>query len=531
MAARHSIGRRRFLSILGGGAAALSALGVQGQTPHPRKKPNILFIFSDDHALRTIGAYGSGFHKTPNIDRLAEQGAVFTRSFCCNSICQPSRAAILTGKHSHLNGVTDNGKPWNPKQMVVTRLLRNAGYQTALFGKWHMHPIPSDEFDTWEVLAGAGGQGRYYNPEFDTRKGRVSRKGYATDLITDRSIKWLKAERDPSRPFFLMCQYKAPHVPRMPPLRMLDRYRDAEIPEPETLFDDYATRHHAADAWMMVGKQEGGILNIYPPMDRVDLENKRLSYLAAMTPEQRDPFLAAYAGENADYRRRREVGELKGRDLERYHYQRFIKDYLRIVDAIDENVGRLLAHLDEQDLARDTVVIYSSDQGYFTGEHGYAEKRWMYEESLAMPFVIRWPGGVKPGIRPDAMIQNIDYAPTFLELAGVPVPDEMQGRSLVPLFKGERPRNWRRIVYYHYYAHGKHNVPRHDGVRTEKYKLIHYYTDDTWEMFDLTEDPNEMRNLYKNAAKSRLRERLRKELARLRRMYAVPRPPEAKVWP
>lgn len=531
MAARHSIGRRRFLSILGGGAAALSALGVQGQTPHPRKKPNILFIFSDDHALRTIGAYGSGFHKTPNIDRLAEQGAVFTRSFCCNSICQPSRAAILTGKHSHLNGVTDNGKPWNPKQMVVTRLLRNAGYQTALFGKWHMHPIPSDEFDTWEVLAGAGGQGRYYNPEFDTRKGRVSRKGYSTDLITDRSIKWLKAERDPSRPFFLMCQYKAPHVPRMPPLRMLDRYRDAEIPEPETLFDDYATRHHAADAWMMVGKQEGGILNIYPPMDRVDLENKRLSYLAAMTPEQRDPFLAAYAGENADYRRRREVGELKGRDLERYHYQRFIKDYLRIVDAIDENVGRLLAHLDEQDLARDTVVIYSSDQGYFTGEHGYAEKRWMYEESLAMPFVIRWPGGVKPGIRPDAMIQNIDYAPTFLELAGVPVPDEMQGRSLVPLFKGERPRNWRRIVYYHYYAHGKHNVPRHDGVRTEKYKLIHYYTDDTWEMFDLTEDPNEMRNLYKNAAKSRLRERLRKELARLRRMYAVPRPPEAKVWP
>jgi N-acetylglucosamine-6-sulfatase len=503
-----------------GAAAGTAVLNVKAR----RRAPNIMFIFSDDHAVRTIGAYGSGLHETPHIDRIAKEGAVFMNSFCCNSICQPSRAAILTGKHSHLNGVTDNGKPWDGTQRIFPRELKKAGYQTMLRGKWHMHPLPENaEFDSWEVLSGAGGQGHYYNPEFVNENGTVVRKGYETDVITDQTIEWLE-QRDPARPFLAMCQFKAPHVPRMPPLRHLERYRDMDFPEPETLFDDYEGRPHAEKAWMMLGRQPEHILNIFPPDDPMQgLKKSAKGYFDRMDPADREAYFAAYAEENAEYFGNR--GQLKPGTKEgtKYRYQRFIKDYLRIVDGIDDNVGRLLQWLDDHGLADNTIVIYSSDQSYFTGEHGFAEKRWMYEEALKMPFVIRWPGVIPPGSRPDALIQNIDYAPTFLEAAGLVPPKEMQGRSLLPLLRGETPADWRKSIYYHYYAHGKHNVPRHDGVRTERYKLMHLYTDDSYELFDLKNDPNELKNMYTDPEYRAVRKRMTQELDDQRNNCKVPK--------
>lgn len=510
--------RRDYLK-LGTAAVGMAALKVSAKT----KKPNILFIFSDDHAVRTIGAYGSGLHKTPNIDRIAAEGAVFQNSFCCNSICQPSRAAILTGKHSHLNGVTDNGKPWDGTQKIFPRELKKAGYQTMLRGKWHMHPVPENgEFDSWEVLSGAGGQGHYYNPEFENEDGKVQRKGYETDVITDETIKWLE-QRDPNRPFLAMCQFKAPHVPRMPHLRYLDRYKDVEFPEPETLFDDYEGRPYAEKAWMMLGNQPEHILNIFDPDDPMKgMKRSSRGYFERMDEADREAYFAAYAEENREYFKRKD--QLKPGSVEgtKYRYQRFIKDYLRIVDGIDDNVGRLLQWLEDNQLADNTIVVYSSDQSYFTGEHGFAEKRWMYEEALRMPFVIRWPGVVKPGSKPEAMIQNIDYAPTFLGAAGLASSRGIQGRSLVPVLQGNTPKDWRKSIYYHYYAHGKHNVPRHDGVRTDRFKLIHMYTDDHWELFDLKNDPNEVKNVYNDPEYKAVREKMERELKRQRKVYDVP---------
>jgi len=499
------------------------------ETKEPQR-PNVLFIFSDDHALRTIGAYSDDFDVTPNIDRIAHEGIIFTNSFCGNSISQPSRATILTGKHSHKNGVILNGSPWNGQQTVFTRLLKDVGYQTALFGKWHLHPAPTDEFDVWEIITGAGGQGFYYNPEYLTQQGVVKREGYITDITTDRTLEWLEDERDTNKPFFVMCQYKAPHVPRMPPLRNLERFKGEKFPEPATLFDNYKTRTHSSTAWMMINGIPDQGQNIFPPEDQMDFSGNKLPYLSRMSSEVRHQYLTAYAEENEEFQKKRAAGELEGDNLTRYRYQRFIRDYLRCVVTIDENVGRLLAYVDEHGLADDTIVIYSSDQGYFTGEHSWAEKRWMYDEAMKMPLLIRWPGHIQPGLHPATMVQNIDYAPTFLDIAGVDIPDEMQGRSLQPAFTQEIPDDWRRIVYYHYYHHGAHNVPRHDGVRTDSSKLIHFYTDDTWELYDLLADPNELNNIYDKPGHAKLQQRMTAELFRLRRMHDVPRPPQAKAW-
>ncbi|VGO13073.1 Arylsulfatase [Pontiella desulfatans] len=517
--------RRSFIRIgaMAAGMAGLSAHAVRA------KKPNILFIFSDDHAQRTIGAYGSGLHNTPNIDRIAEEGAVFKNSFCCNSICQPSRAAILTGKHSHLNGMMDNGNAWDGTQKVFTRELKKAGYQTALRGKWHMVPAPSKgEFDSWEILDGFGHQGCYYKPIFLGEDGEFEKDGYSTDVITDRAIEWMERDRDPNKPFLMMCQYKAPHVPRMPHVRYLDRYKDVEFPEPETLLDDYEGRPHLAKHWMPVGGMDSA-LNIFDPDDPMGSLNKaQKKYFQRMTKEESEAYFAAYEDENRDYYQRVKKGELSknGRKKtvadKKYRYQRFIKDYLRIVEGVDDNVGRLLQWLDDNGLAENTIVVYSSDQDYFTGEHYMAEKRWMYEQGLRMPFVIRWPGVIKPGSQPEAMIQNIDYAPTFLEAAGLVPPREMQGRSLLPVLAGKTPKDWRKSVYYHYYAHGKHNVPRHDGVRTGRFKLMHFYTDDVFELYDLKEDPNEVKNLINDPEYKSVRMKLEKELNRLRKHYDVP---------
>ncbi|MBL7077456.1 MAG: sulfatase [Kiritimatiellae bacterium] len=502
-------------------------------------KPNILFIFSDDHALRTIGAYNPEFDGTPNIDRLAESGAVFTRSYCENSICQPSRAAVLTGKVSHHHGVRTNGSPWNNKQQIFPRLLKQAGYQTAMIGKWHMHPFPSDEFDYHKTLTANGGQGRYYNPAFVAHDGSiVIEKGYSTDIIASESIEWMK-NRDKTKPFLMMCQFKAPHTNVMPPLRNLGMYRDGDIPIPETFFDDYEGRNdYVKQSWMkMHGMKSPAVVKITPTYGEYELPKNPTGperqfkgdykFLAEMTEAQRNEWHHHYDPQNEDYRKRVASGELTGNKLAEYRYQRYVKDYLRVVAAIDQNVGRLLDWLDASGLAENTIVIYSSDQGFYLGEHGWSDKRLMYEESLGMPFVIRWPGRIKPGQRIDAMIQNIDYAPTFLDIAGLDIPDDIQGKSLVPLFDGKAPRNWRDSIYYHYYHSGAYNLPKIEGVRDDRYKLIRYYDHpclklgEQWELFDLKRDPQEMKSEYDNPEYQRVKKKMLRELNKLRKQYGV----------
>jgi len=485
-------------------------------------QPNILFIFSDDHALKSISAYAgeAALIQTPNIDRLAEQGAIFTRSFCGNSICQPSRASILTGKHSHKNGVLENGSLWNSEQLVFPRLLEAAGYQTAMIGKWHMHPYPSDEFSYHKTLTGSGGQGRYYNPEFVTMNGRtVVEEGYSTDLITDESIRWLEA-RDPERPFLLMTQFKSPHTNVMPPIRNLDLLKNNPIPVPETYHSDGKGRSAC------LGKTYMSMKGMRDP--NVLKTGKQIKYFDSMTPAQRAAWKAHYDPLNREWERRLASGDVTEREKMEFPYQRYVKDYLRCVAAVDENVGRLIDWVDQAGLTEDTIVIYSSDQGFFLGEQGRTDKRLMDEVTMSMPFLIRWPKAIAPGQRIDAMIQNIDYAPTFLDAAGLSVPDEMQGCSLLPLFSGNKPETWRSSLYYHYYQSGAYNLPKIEGVRTERYKLIRYYghprldLEEQWELFDLSRDPDERESVYDHPEYAGVLGTMRRELHELRKQYEVP---------
>lgn len=409
-----------------------------------------------------------------------------------------------------------------------------------MIGKWHMHPFPTDEFDYHKTLTANGGQGRYYNPAFVTHDGKVVvEKGYSTDIVTTESIEWM-AQRDPDRPFLMMCQFKAPHTNVMPALRHLPLYRDQDVPMPDTYFDEYANRNeYVQKSWMrMHGMKSPGVVKITPPYGSYQLPKVQpgpeqqyrgdFGFLANLSEDERRQWHAHYDAENEDYRQRVASGELVGKKLAAYRYQRYLKDYLRVVAAIDENVGRLLDWLDKNGLAENTIVIYSSDQGFFLGEHGWSDKRLMYEESLQMPFILRWPGQIAPGSRIDAMIQNIDYAPTFLQAAGLAVPADMQGRSLLPLLAGQTPADWRTSIYYHYYHAGAYNLPKIEGVRNERYKLIRYYAHpnldlgEQWELFDLQADPKELRSQYANAEYATVRNRLETELDRLREQYQVP---------
>ncbi len=513
------------------GAISFAADPANGTTePAGADRPNIVFIFSDDHALRTIGAYGSGLNETPNIDRIAKEGVLFTRSYCTNSICCPSRASILTGKHSHKNGVTRNGSPWNGNQFVFTRALSQAGYKTAVIGKWHLRGWPTDEFDYWKLLSGAGGQGHYFNPEFQRMNGETERiEGYSTDIITNQSVQWMEAQHRAGQPFMMMCQFKAPHIHRIPPPRHMDICDGKTLPEPETLFDDYKGRtHYAEKCWMRLFGMQEHILNITPLAGQYDMNQREFQFLGRMTDRQRAAFHRSYDPDNEEYRRLRAAGQLEGRALDRYKYQRFLKDYLGCVAAIDDNVGRILKWLDAQGLAENTLVIYSSDQGFFTGEHGWNDKRWMYEESVSMPLMMRWPGRIPSGTNIRAMVQNIDYAPTFLNMAGAPIPDEVQGRSLMPLLDGKDPTDWRDAIYYHYYMDGAYNLPRFEGVRTDRYKLINYYLpEQEWELFDLQKDPQELRSVYEDPDYREIRSALKRDLQRLRKKYDVTEPKAA----
>ena len=513
--------------------SVLFAIALMTSAVSAKERPNILFIFSDDHAQRTIGAYEGSINKTPNLDRIAREGALFDRSFNVNSICCPSRAAIMTGKHSHANGVTGNGSPWNGQQWVYPRALAEAGYQTGLIGKWHLKGNPTDEFQHWEILAGKGGQGSYYNPSFLSANGRSQVEGHSTDIITDKALDWLK-NRDASKPFLLCAQYKVPHIHRIPAPRHMVAYDDMEFPEPNTLFDDYSTRQaFVQDTWMGLKGMRGHVLNITPSKKQIEADPKLMpDFLKEMTPSQRNAFHEAYDSRNLEFRRLENNGLLEGQAGVRYTYQRFIKDYVRCIDGLDENVGRLLAYFDKHDLAKNTIVIYSSDQGFMTGEHGWAEKRWMYEESFRSPLLIRWPGTIKPNTRVSALVQNIDLAPTLLTAAGVDVPDEVHGVAMQPVLGGETPNDWRHDVLDQYFdggtpeSRGPYNMPRHDGVRDSRYKLIHFYDHDAWEFYDLKVDPRELSNRYGHPRCQTEIERLKGRLVALKKQYGVGDPPE-----
>ncbi len=452
--------------------SALLALAVRVQAEPAAARPNILYIMADDHAAHAISAYGSRINRTPHLDRLAREGLRFDRVFAVNSICTPSRACILTGKYSHKNGVPVFNR-FDGAQPTVAKYLQQAGYYTGMIGKWHLGSDPTG-FDRWCILPG---QGVYHNPAFLEPAGRRVIQGYVTDIITDQAIEFLK-HRPADKPFFLMCHHKAPHRPWEPDDKHARLYEDLEIPEPPTLRDDYATRTDAArEATMTIARH----------LTKTDLKT--------------DP-----------------PAGLTGDTLLKWKYQRYIKDYLRCVAAIDDNVGRLLDYLDQSGLATNTLVIYTSDQGFFLGDHGWYDKRFMYEESIRMPFLVRWPGVVKPGATEAAMALNVDFAPTFLEAAGLPVPADMQGRSLLPLLQGRRPADWRTSWYYRYYHDpGDHNTRAHYGVRTETHKLIYFWKKDQWECYDLVADPAELHNLYGDPAQADTVARLKAELYRLKK--------------
>lgn len=513
--------RRDFLKLAGLAAAPFilrqSASAQAARGPKSGARPNIVFIFTDDHAVQSIGAYGSVINKTPNIDRIAAEGVIFDRCFCCNSICGPSRAAVLTGKHSHANGLMTNRDTFDGSQPTFPKLLRRAGYETALIGKWHLKSTPTG-FDHWEILPG---QGSYYNPDFLTASGKKRYEGYATDVTTDLALDWLKNGRDVDKPFLLMCQHKAPHRTWAPGPDHLTMYDDVTIPEPPTLFDDYANRSPLLKENEM--SIAGHLMYDYD-LKVIGSEEKDVLGRAFKNPEvrrmtdvQRARWDAAYKPKNDAFRN----SGLQGKDLVRWKYQRYIKDYLRCIASVDDNVGRLLDYLDAANLSDNTIVVYSSDQGFYLGEHGWYDKRWMYEESFRMPFIVKWPGLGRPAARVSALVQNIDFGPTFLDAAGLKTPEPMQGASLRPLMGGTVPSDWRRSLYYHYYEKGEHNVPRHEGVRTERYKLVHFYDADQWELYDLAEDPHEMRSRYDDPVCREIAAELKAELKALRRKYAV----------
>ena len=488
-------------------------------------RPNILFVFTDDHAPHAIGAYNGwlkSVNPTPIIDKLAKEGMLFEKSFCSNSICGPSRAVILSGKHSHKNGFMNNGNSFNWNQQIFPKILRKNGYQTAIYGKSHLKGKPQG-FDDWAVLPG---QGLYYNPDMIFADGRRRINGYCTDVVTDLAVDWLKNKRDKNKPFMMMVQHKAPHRNWMPALRHLSLYDDSTIPEPPTLFDKWEdnappARHQELEIDRHMDLNYDLFVDLTPdfkqPPSQKRQDRSAWFNMKRMSNEQLTKWRAAYAPKDEAFHK----AKLKDKDLVRWKFQRYAKNYLRCVKGVDESIGRLQKTLNELGLDENTVVIYSSDQGFYIGDHGWYDKRWMYEESLMMPFIVKWPGITKPGSRDKHLIQNIDYAETFLEMAGAPVPSNMQGRSLVPLLKGQSPDNWRDSIYYHYYEYPSvHMIPRHYGIRTQRYKLMHFYQfGDEWELYDLKKDPDELNNIYGKPEHTKLQKRIKNRLTKLQNHY------------
>ncbi len=497
-------------------------------------KPNIVFIMSDDHAYQAISAYDDRLIQTPNIDRIAAEGMLFTNATVTNSICAPSRATILTGKHTHIHGKIDNISPFDTTNVTFPQILQDAGYQTAMFGKLHFGNNPLG-FDEFKVLPG---QGDYYNPRFITQQGDTVIQGYVTDIITDLTLDWLEHRREEEKPFLLMYLHKAPHRSWLPAQRHYTEFTQREFPVPATLFDNYqrispeVADSVDAPAYSTAAKTaEMNILdhmtlgydNKLPKRVIQDLGLEDMFYatgpLDKMNPEQRAAWDAIYDPIIEEFQQA--YPQMNDSTLTLWKYQRYLQDYLGTIAGVDENVGRLLDYLQKEGLDQNTVVVYTSDQGFYLGEHGWFDKRFMYNESFKTPLLIRWPNVIHPGTTQQEMVQNLDFAQTFLEIAGVTAPEDMQGKSLVPLLKGQQEAWDREAVYYHYYEYpGEHAVKRHYGIATKDYKLIHFYHDvDEWELYDQRKDPQEMHNVYYDPEYAEVRREMTQKLQEVREKY------------
>ena len=481
---------------------------------------NIVYIMTDDHTAQMMSCYDTRYMETPNLDRIAADGVRFTNSFVANSLSGPSRACIITGKHSCANKFYDNTTcVFDATQQTFPKLLQQAGYQTAIVGKWHLESLPTG-FDFWEVLPG---QGDYYKPEFITQQNdTVRREGYITDIITDDAIDWMENKRDKAKPFCLMINHKAIHRNWMADTTDLALYEDKVFPLPETFYDDYEGRPAAAAQEMSIAEDMDLIydLKMIAPGKDSRLRELYESFLGRMKPDERAAWDRFYNPLIEDFYKR----DLKGRELAEWKFQRYMRDYMKTVKSLDDNVGRVLDYLEEKDLLKNTLVVYTSDQGFYMGEHGWFDKRFMYEESMRTPLIMRLPDGFSRRGDITELVQNIDYAPTFLELAGAAVPDDIQGLSLVPLLKGEHPDDWRTALYYHFYEYpAEHMVKRHYGIRTDRYKLIHFYNDiDEWELYDMQNDPHELDNLYGREGYDDLTAELKSRLLSLQEQYGDP---------
>lgn len=464
------------------------------------QRPNILFIFSDDHAQHAISAYGSKVNQTPHLDRLAKGGMRFDHAFVTNSICTPSRAVVLTGKYSHANG-TPVFNVFDGGQAHVAKMLQAAGYHTGMVGKWHLGSDPTG-FDRWIVLPG---QGIYNNPDFLTPQGRVTIEGHTTAITTRLGLEFLDT-RPTDKPFFLMLHQKAPHRAWEPDAKNKALFANKVIPEPATLWDDYATRPAA-----LPENQQ----TVAHDLTRRDL---KLEPPADLPPgPQRQQWLAVKPTEVEVTLANGSKQTLTGKALVRWKYQRYMQDYLACVQGVDDSIGEVLDYLDRHDLAKNTIVIYSSDNGWYMGDLGMYDKRFMYEPGLHIPLIVRGPG-VKAGAVTKRFALNADFAPTFLELANATIPTDMHGKSLVPLLRGAEPTDWRTSIYYRYYHDpGHHNTRAHYGVRTDTHKLIHYWKKDAWELFDLTRDPTEQRNLISDPTQAGTITKLKAEIVRLQK--------------
>ena len=485
-----------------------------------QERPNIIFIMTDDHTTQAMSCYGGNLIETPNMDRIADEGMRFDNCYATNALSGPSRACILTGKFSHRNGFTDNASTFDGSQLTFPKVMRENGYATGVVGKWHLISKPQG-FDHWSILLGQNEQGNYFKPVFYENGTVVKEDGYVTDVITDKAIEFIDEVHD-EKPFMLMLHHKAPHRNWMPAPRHLGIFNDTVFPEPETLFDDYEGRGEAARS------QDMNIENTLD--DEWDLklltreeilagDNRLHDVYIRMPEEVQHKWDSVYAPRIAEYR----SGKLQGDELVRWKYQQFMRDYLATAMSVDESIGRVMEYLEEIGELDNTVIVYTSDQGFFLGEHGWFDKRFMYEECLRMPFVIRYPKMIKAGSTSKAICMNVDFGPTFLNLAGIEVPSEMQGRSFRKVLekKGRIPAGWREAAYYHYYEYpAEHSVKRHYGIRTSDCKLIHFYNDiDQWEMYDMKADPQEMRNVYDDPAYADKRAQMHRILEQVQQEY------------
>ena len=499
-------------------APALLPAGLAAQ-----QRYNVVYIMTDDHTAQMMSCYDNRYVETPNLDRIARDGVRFTHSYVANSLSGPSRACMITGKHSHKNGFTNNEHGiFDGSQQTMPKLMQKAGYQTALIGKWHLVSEPTG-FDFWNIIPG---QGDYYNPAFINMDGsRVTEKGYLTNIITDKAIDWMEHKRDKNRPFILFVHHKACHRNWLPELKYINEYEDQTFPLPDTFYDQYEGRTAAQQQQMSIASDHDMDMvydvKMYHPDLHTRLSDNHLGMIGRLDTKDRARYDHFYDSLAIDFRAR----NLKGKELAEFKYQRYMRDYAKVLKSLDDNVGRTLDYLEKAGLLENTLVVYTSDQGFYMGEHGWFDKRFMYEPSFSTPLVMRLPEGLKARGDISQLVQNIDYAPTFLELAGAEVPADIQGRSLLPLLRGEQSKDWRKSLYYHFYEYpAEHMVKRHYGVRTaDGWKLIHFYNDiDQWELYNLNEDPNELNNLYGKPGTEKVTKRLRKELKKLQEEYDDP---------